>query len=95
MGINKKCPKCGSEKTQLTHIKSKHGFLKFLFFGIWYMLYIFYKWMIALTILICYDWWRAIIAKNSGKGYVWVSKKWFDINKKFYYCTNCGHNFKG
>ncbi len=95
MSLNKKCPKCGSEKTQLLNIKSKHSLIKTLLFGFLYIWWILYKWIVAFMILIFYDWWMAIIKKNSGKGYVWVSKKWFDISKKYYYCTNCGHNFRG
>ena len=39
MALNKKCPKCGSTKTQLVDNKSKHGFIKLLLFGMYYMLW--------------------------------------------------------
>ena len=35
-----------------------------------------------------------IVAKSTGKGYVWQSKKWFSNNKKIYYCHDCGNNFR-
>ena len=91
----KKCPKCGSNKTQLTSDKSKHGILWFILFGLYYVFWLMCKWMVGLCVLLCYDWWMAIIAKSRGKGYVFKSKGWFEFSTKKYYCHDCGDNFKG
>ena len=37
MAINRKCPKCGSTKVQLSNERSKHGCLFVILFGIWYI----------------------------------------------------------
>lgn len=95
MSLDRKCPKCGSTKVQLTQDKSKHSLIKLIFFGIFYIVYLMYKWIVAFAVLICYDWWMAIISKSKGKGYTWKSKKWFSLSKKTYYCQACGHNFRG
>lgn len=91
----KKCPKCGSPKTQMTQKKSKHGILWAILFGIWWVMWIMCKWCIGAMIYICYDWWMAIIQKKEGKGYVPASKHWFTMSNTYYYCTECGNNFKG
>lgn len=75
MGINLKCPKCGSTQVQLSSESSKHGCLWFLLFGIWFIFWVIIKWMIGTMIFICYDWWMYIIQKSRGKGYVWQSKQ--------------------
>ena len=40
MSVNRKCPKCGSEKVQLSSTKSKHGCLFLLLFGIFYVFWV-------------------------------------------------------
>lgn len=90
-----KCPKCGSNKTQLTNVKSKHGILWLILFGWLWIFWIMCKWMIGFFIFVFYDWWMAIIAKNRKKGYVYRSKGWFTGSTKSYYCNDCGNNFKG
>lgn len=94
MGLNRKCPKCGSTKVQLSNERSKHGCLYVILFGLWYIMWLFIRWMIGFMILMMYDWWMAIISKCQNKGYVWQSKKWFSNSKKIYYCHDCGHNFR-
>ena len=95
MSLNPKCPKCGSSKVTLTNENSKHGFLWLILLGwLWVMWWIF-KASIALIVLICFDWWYAIIQKNQGKGYVWLSKRIIQNKSRVYHCNNCDHNFKG
>lgn len=95
MSLNVRCPKCGSTHVQLSDVSSKHGCLFTILFGIWYIILVAIKWIIGIIIFICYDWWMAIIKTSSGKGYSWVSKRWFSGKKKVYYCHDCGYNFKG
>lgn len=94
MGVNVKCPKCGSTKVQLSNETSKHGCLWTLLFGIYYFVWIMIKWCVGMTIFICYDWWMAIIKKSSGRGHVWQSKRWFSNRRKIFFCHDCGHNFR-
>ena len=89
------CPKCGSTKVQLSNVESKNGCLWFILFGWVYLILIPIKWMIGLTVLVCFDWWIAIIKKKQGKGYIYKSKGWFSGKRKTYYCHDCSHNFKG
>ena len=93
MSADRKCPKCGSEKVQLSNVKSKHGCLWLILFGVFYVFWVLIKWMIGIALLCCYDWWMAIIKAACKKGYVWQSKKWFSGSKKVYYCHDCNHNF--
>lgn len=94
MAVNRKCPKCGNDRVQLSNVRSNHGLIKFIFFGIFYLAFICVKWVIGATIFFVWDWWRYLIAKSSDKGYVWQSLRWFALNKKNYYCHECGYNFK-
>ena len=94
MGLNRKCPKCGSEKVALSDNKSKHGCLWLLLFGWLYIFLVMFKWLIGLMVLICFDWWMAIIKAVQKKGYVWKSRRWFSGKTSYYYCHDCGHNFK-
>lgn len=94
MAINRKCPKCGSDKVQLSNERSKHGCFWLIFFGWFYLIWVMIKWIIGLMILFLFDWWMAIIQKVRKKGYVWQSKKWFSGRKQIYYCHDCGYNFR-
>ena len=94
MGINRKCPKCGSERVQLSDVQKKHGCLWFILLGWIYVFWVMIKWMIGIIIFFVYDWWMAIVKASQGKGHVWQSKKWFSGSSKVYYCHDCGHNFK-
>lgn len=95
MSINRKCPQCGSNYVQLSNEKSKYGFFWFLIFGIFYILYIvFIKWLTGIVIFLFYDIWMFIVKKVNNKVYVWQCVKWFSINKRIFYCHNCGYNFK-
>lgn len=94
MGINRKCPKCGSTKVQLSNERNKHGFLWLILFGIYYVCWWACKAMAALMILMSFDWWFAIIKKSQGKEYVWLSKRIIQNKSKIYYCHDCGNNFR-
>lgn len=95
MGINKKCPKCGSTKVQLSSERSKHGCFWFILFGIYYIAWVFIKWTIGVAVLLCLDSWMYMIAKSQNKGYVFKAKGWFSGVKQIYYCHDCGNNFRG
>lgn len=95
MPNNKKCPKCGSTKVQLSNERSKHGFLWLILFGTIYAMWWIIKATIAMCVLIFFDWWYALINKSQGKGYIWLSKRIIQNKSKIYYCHNCGHNFRG
>lgn len=94
MAINVKCPRCGSTKVQLSNEISKHGCLYLVLFGIWYLMWLFIRYMIGFMIFICYDWWAAIIHATAGKGHVWQSKRWFSNRRRIYFCHDCGYNFR-
>ena len=95
MSVNARCPKCGSTKVQMSQEKSKHGCLWTLLFGWWYVFFVMIKWCIGFMVLVCFDWWMAIIKNVSKKGYVWKSKGYFSGVKRTFYCHDCGYNFKG
>ena len=95
MAINVKCPKCGSEQVQLSNEMSKHGCLYFVLFGWLYLIWLVIRWVIALVLLVCYDWWMAIVKASAKKGHVWLSKRWFVNRRRVFYCHACGHNFRG
>ena len=94
MAINRKCPKCGSERVQLSNERSKHGCFWFLVFGIYYIFFLMFKWTVGMFIFIFYDSWMSIVNKSSNKGYIWHCRKWFSGNKRIFYCHECGYNFK-
>lgn len=94
MGVNAKCPKCGSTNVQLSNVQGKHGCFWLLMFGWLYVIWVPIKWLIGLVVLVCFDWWMALIQSKQNKGYVWRSKGWFSGVKKVCYCHDCGHNFK-
>ena len=94
MGTNRKCPKCGSQRVQMSSTSKSHGCLWMLLFGVFYVFWVIFKWIIGLMFLICFDWWMAIIKSSQNKGYVWQAEKWFAGDRKYYYCHDCGHNFK-
>lgn len=64
------------------------------FFGMYYIFYLFFKWLIGIIMFFLVDSWIWIIKKIQGKGYVWHCKKWFSGVKRTYYCHDCGYNFK-
>ncbi|MBQ0125544.1 MAG: hypothetical protein KBS59_04380 [Clostridiales bacterium] len=95
MAMNRKCPKCGSDHVQMSQEnKKKHGFLWFLLFGWAYLIFILFKWIIGLIVLVLLDWWLAIIKAVAKKGYVWKCKRFFSGKRRVYYCHDCGYNFK-
>ncbi len=87
------CPKCGSTHVQISQEK-KHGFIYFLFFGIFFIIWRFIKFIAGIFAFLLLDWWLAIIFKISKKNYVWKSKKLMTGKRKLCYCHDCGHNFK-
>ena len=94
MGLNRKCPKCGSEKVQLSDNVKKHGCLWLILFGFYYIALVMFKWMIGFMFLIFIDSWMSIVKAVQKKGYVWQSRKWFSGKIRYYYCHECGYNFK-
>lgn len=95
MPINPKCPKCGSSKVKLTAERSRHNLIWFIIFGFFWCIWWCLKAVLAFYVLIFFDWWFAIVKKNQGKGYVWLSKRILQNKSRLYYCTKCGHNFRG
>ena len=96
MSMNVKCPKCGSEHVQLSNEEHRRRSL------IWLILF---GWEVALfrficritagiTLLVCVDWWMAIIKSCQKKGYIWKCKRFFVNRKRIYYCHDCGYNFR-
>ena len=94
MGLNRKCPKCGGTRVQLSNSTKKHGCLWLLLFGWLYIFWVMIKWMIGFFVLVCIDSWMFIIKMVQNKGYVWKSKKWFSGKTQYYYCHDCSYNFK-
>lgn len=94
MALNVTCPKCGSTHVQLSNVKNGHGCLWTILFGVVYFVWVFIKFIIGLTLLLLVDWWVALIMKARKKSYNWISKKFFGFKKKYFYCHDCGHNFK-
>lgn len=95
MGVNRKCPKCGSNKVQLSSQKSKMGWgcLGAILFGVFYFMHIMIKWMIGFVVFIIWDWYMYLIKAVQRKGYVWQSKKWFSGKKQVFFCHDCGYSF--
>lgn len=90
----KQCPRCGGTRVQLSMERSKHGCFWFIVFGIWFIVWRIVKYCIGFAVLICFDWYMALIAKLLHKGYVWRCKSWFSGRKQLYYCHTCGYNFR-
>lgn len=95
MGLNAKCPKCGGTDVTITNMKSKHGILYTILFGVFYWTWLCIKYFYGMMVFICWDWWMMIVKKNQGKGYTPISKKWMSFSKKVYHCNKCGYNFHG
>lgn len=89
----RQCPRCGSTHVQLSMERSKHGCFWFILFGIGFVLWRIVKYCIGIAILVCFDWYMAIIANLRNRGYVWHCKKWLSGRKRTFYCHNCGYNF--
>ena len=94
MSINKKCPKCGSSRVQLTDQTKRHGCLWLFLFGVYYVAWTFIKWIIGLLVLLLYDWWVAIIQACFGKQHIWRCRYWFTGVTRTFYCHDCGYNFR-
>ena len=94
MMINKKCPRCGSDRVQLSLERSKHGCFWFILLGWVYLLILLFRWVIGLLLFVLWDWWMAIIHRISGKGHIWQCRKWFAGTRRVYYCHDCGCNFR-
>ncbi len=94
MALNVQCPKCGSHRVQLSYKERGHGCLWTIFFGFYYIAWMFIKYIIGFYVFILYDWWMAIIRKASGKGHIWICNRWFSNSRRIYYCHSCGNNFK-
>ncbi len=94
MALNMTCPKCGGTKVQLSDVKSKHGCLWFILLGWLYILWVLIKWSIGVLVFLLFDWWLSIVYSSKGKQYLWHCKKWFSGKTCYYYCHDCGYNFK-
>ena len=94
MGVNMRCPKCGSDRVQLSNEMNKHGCLWFLLCGIYYVAWYLCRMLIGLIIFIVYDSWANFVYRLRGRGYVWQSKRWFSNRRRIYYCHTCGYNFR-
>ena len=94
MSINPTCPKCGSNRVQLTMEKRSRGFLWFLFFGVFYIIWVMLKWVIGIAVFMWYDWWMALVDRARGKQHVWAAKRFFTGRRQTYFCHDCCHNFK-
>lgn len=95
MPLNRRCPKCNSTRVALTVQQSKHGCLFFFLFGLYYLAWYFVRCGIGFILFLTLDWWLALLKYAQGKSYVWKSKRWFSNRRRYYYCHECGHNFKG
>lgn len=94
MSLNVKCPQCGSDNVQLSDVKRGHGCLWLILFGWLYVIWLVIKMIIGFVILICLDWWLAIVMRCLKKPYTWLSKGFFGGNRKLYFCHSCGLNFR-
>lgn len=94
MSINRRCPRCGGDHVQLSDERSKHGCLWFLIFGVYYLVWVAIKWAIGLMLFFMLDWWLAILMALLGKPYIWKCRSWFSGVRRYYYCHNCGNNFR-
>lgn len=94
MGINPKCPKCGGTKVQLSDEQNKHGCFFLILFGVFYFVWLLFRWTLGLAVLVCYDWWMALIKFWLKKGHVWQSRRLLSNRRRIYYCHDCGHNFR-
>ena len=95
MARTPRCPKCGSTHVQLSNVERSHGFLWFILFGWIYLIVLPIKWSIGLALLVCIDWWMAMLKASQNKGYVWKCARWFTGKKNTYYCHEFHYNFKG
>ena len=90
-----KCPKCGSTKIRLVRYERKLTWLWLIIFWAVYPFWLLIKGTIALMVLAYYDWWMYLIKKHQGKGYIWLSKRMIQNNRKIFFCNNCGKTFRG
>ena len=81
MALNQKCPKCGSTHVQLSNVESKHGCLWTILFGWLYLIWVAIKWIIGFLIILCFDWWMAII-KSVQKKRLCVERKTLVFRQK-------------
>ena len=94
MGVNIKCPKCGSTKVQLSNESNKHGCLNLLLFGWYFVIWLMIRYTIGFLVFVFYDSWMYIVHKSANKGHVWQSKRWFSNRRRIFYCHDCGLNFR-
>ena len=93
MGLNPRCPKCGSDHVQLTSQHYGHGCFMTVVFGVFYLAWRLFKYIIGMILFAIYDWWAAILHALCGKGHKWICRSWFSNRRRTYYCHDCGHNF--
>ncbi len=95
MSLNPKCPRCGGTRAVLTTENKRHGCFWLLLFGIYYVIWSIIRWIIGLLIFILIDWWMFLLKHLMGKGYVMKCKRWFSPWRRYFYCPDCGTNFRG
>ena len=95
MAVNKRCPKCGSNRCELSIEENRHGCLWTILLGWIYIFFVLFKWVVGFYIFFLYDWWMAIIKAILRKQHIWQCRKWFSFYKRTYYCHDCGYNFRG
>ncbi len=94
MRLNVRCPRCGSRRVQCSNERSKNGCFWFFLIGFPYVLFVLLKWMVGLFLLVCFDWWIAILRRSIGRGYVFRSLRLFSGTKRIFFCHDCGYNFR-
>ena len=65
--VNIKCPRCGSNHVQLSNEMNKHGCLWTILFGVFYIGWLFIRWMIGAMLFMFYDWWMVTVEKLQKK----------------------------
>ena len=103
------CAKCGSENVKIDVVnelsyKKGHGLLFTLLFGIYYWMWLLFKWsvkyIVAMTYWLSWAWISYIICKVTKKDWVkpeWYKKfmrksgKMYNDQKSVAICQNCGY----
>lgn len=78
---------------QLTSQRYGHGCFMTVVFGVFYLAWRLFKYIIGMILFVIYDWWAAILHAIFGKGHKWICRRWFSNRRRTYYCHDCGHNF--
>ncbi len=93
MSLNSRCPRCGSENTQLSAETRTRGCLWLIAFGWYYVAFVALKWFVGVMLFLFIDWWLAIIFACIRRPYRWTCRRFFTGRRRYYFCHNCGHNY--